>query len=76
MLKRMVAIASLLLVALSGATAPLRVSLPPLMGAVPVALGAAWGMFAEEGVEVQLLPLASQRDRLVPSCSRLRCPVK
>ena len=65
MLKRIVAIVFLLLVALSGVAGPLRVSLPPLMGAVPVALGAAWGMFAEEGVEVQLLPLASQRDRLM-----------
>ena len=65
MLQKMLAIISSLLVTSSGVAAPLRVSLPPLMGAVPVALGAAWGMFAEEGVEIQLLPLASQRDRLV-----------
>lgn len=43
----------------------LRVSLPPLMGAVPVALGVTWGVFQEEGVEVQLVPLPAQRDRMV-----------
>jgi len=63
--KRMFVIVVSLLVGAGGAAAPLRVSLPPLMGAVPVALGVTWGMFAEEGVEIQLLPLASQRDRIV-----------
>ncbi|MGC9530235.1 MAG: ABC transporter substrate-binding protein [Candidatus Bipolaricaulaceae bacterium] len=45
--------------------APLRVSLPPLLGSVPIALGNTWRAFAEQGVEVELVPLASQRDRLV-----------
>ncbi|HAF71237.1 MAG: Sulfonate/nitrate/taurine transport system substrate-binding protein [Acetothermia bacterium 64_32] len=65
MLKRMLAAFFFLLVGAGGGAAPLRISLPPLLGAVPVALGVAWEMFEEEGVEVKLIPLASQRDRLV-----------
>ncbi len=45
--------------------APLRVSLPPAFGAVPVVMGVTWGLFQEEGVEVQLIPLPSQRDRML-----------
>jgi len=58
-------IAFFLSLALSVVASPLKISLPPLMGAVPVALGVAWDMFGEEGVDVELVPLASQRDRLV-----------
>lgn len=42
----------------------MRISLPPLLGAVPVALADSWGVFSELGVEVTLVPLASQRDRM------------
>jgi NitT/TauT family transport system substrate-binding protein len=36
-----------------------------MFGAVPVALGVAWGTFQEEGVEVELVPLPSGRDRVL-----------
>ncbi|MFH1609647.1 MAG: hypothetical protein ABID40_03365 [Candidatus Bipolaricaulota bacterium] len=45
--------------------APLKVSLPPLFGAVPIVMGVTWGLFQEEGVEVELVPLPSQRDRMI-----------
>lgn len=53
--------------------APLKVSLPPSFGAVPVVMaaspsvsgGVTWGLFQEEGVEVELVPLPSQRDRML-----------
>lgn len=45
--------------------APIRVSLPPMFGAVPVVMGVTWGLFQEEGVEVELVPLPSQRDRML-----------
>jgi len=35
------------------------------LGAVPIVMGVAWGFFAEEGVEVELVPLPSQRDRML-----------
>lgn len=41
----------------------LRVSLPPSFGAIPVVMGVTWGLFAEEGVEVELVPLPSSADR-------------
>ncbi len=46
--------------------APLRVSVPPLFGSVPVILasGEGWGLFSEEGLEVALEPLPSQTARL------------
>lgn len=44
---------------------PLRVSLPPLLGALPVAVAQRLGLFAEQGLEVQLVPLPSQRDRIL-----------
>lgn len=50
---------------LGGAGAALRVSLPPSFGAVPIVLSAAWNLFAEEGVEVEMVPLPAQRDRLL-----------
>ncbi len=42
-----------------------RVSLPPLLGALPVAVAQKLGLFAEQGLEVQLVPLPSQRDRIL-----------
>ncbi|QAA76929.1 MAG: hypothetical protein BIP78_1163 [Candidatus Bipolaricaulis sibiricus] len=45
--------------------APLRVSLPPALGAVPVVMASAWDLFREEGIEIELIPLPSQRDRLL-----------
>ncbi len=35
------------------------------MGAVAVVMGVAWGEFEEEGVQVELVPLPSSRDRLL-----------
>ncbi len=45
---------------------PLRVSVPPLFGSVPVILASrdGWGLFAEEGLDVTLIPLSSQSDRM------------
>lgn len=45
--------------------APLRVSLPPALGAIPIVMAQTWGHFAEEGVTVELVPLPSQRDRML-----------
>lgn len=45
--------------------APLRVSLPPLLGALPVAVAQKLDLFADQGLEVQLVPLPSQRDRIL-----------
>ncbi len=50
---------------LSGFASSLKVSLPPATGAVPIVMGVAWGLFSEEGVAVELVPLPSQRDRLL-----------
>ncbi len=46
--------------------APLRISVPPLLGAVPVVLGSedGWGLFAQAGLETTLVPLPSQRARM------------
>jgi len=45
---------------------PLRVSVPPLFGSVPVILASedGWGLFADEDLEVRLIPLSSQSDRM------------
>lgn len=45
--------------------APVRVSLPPLPGALPVAVAQRLDLFSQEGLEVQLVPLPSQRDRIL-----------
>ena len=44
---------------------PIRVSLPPLLGALPVAMAQRLGLFSEEGLEIELVPLPSQRDRIL-----------
>ena len=45
--------------------APIRVSLPPILGALPVAVAQKLDLFGEQGLEVQLVPLPSQRDRVL-----------
>lgn len=45
--------------------APIRVSLPPMLGSLPVAVAQRLGLFSERALEVQLVPLPSQRDRLL-----------
>jgi len=44
--------------------APLRVALPPDMGSVPVILAYEWGLFDAMGLDVEIIPLSSQDDRL------------
>ncbi|MCX7750254.1 MAG: hypothetical protein N2320_01605 [Candidatus Bipolaricaulota bacterium] len=58
-------LAVLAAVSLSGVSSSLKVSLPPATGAVPIVMGVAWGLFRGEGVTVELVPLPSQRDRLL-----------
>ncbi len=41
----------------------LRVSLPPVMGAVPIALAHNWGLFAKHGVDVQVVGLSDNQAR-------------
>lgn len=45
--------------------ASLKVSVPPALGAVPIVMATAWDLYREEGVHVELVPLPSQRDRLL-----------
>lgn len=54
-----------LAVSISVCAAPVRVSLPPLLGALPVALAQRTGLFAAHGLDVELVPLPSQRDRIL-----------
>jgi len=42
----------------------IRVSLSPILGSAPVLYAREWGLFAERGLEVELVPLAAQRDRI------------
>ncbi|NOX45286.1 MAG: ABC transporter substrate-binding protein [Caldiserica bacterium] len=42
----------------------MRVSLTPILGSAPVLYAVEWGTFAAEGLQVELIPLASQRDRI------------
>lgn len=55
----------ILIVSVSVLASPLRVSLPPLLGALPVAVAHKLGLFEGQGLEVQLVPLPSQRDRIL-----------
>lgn len=41
----------------------IRVSLSPILGSAPVLYAESWGLFTEEGVEVEIIPLASRMDR-------------
>ncbi len=63
--KKLFTLAITLLLGIGALAGGLRISLPPGMGAVPVALASYWGLFEEEGVDVALVPLPAQRDRLV-----------
>lgn len=42
----------------------LRISLPPEMGALPLAFGHDWGVFIEHGVDLQLVPMADKHSRV------------
>ncbi len=55
-----------LLMSVTAVASTLRVSVPPLFGSVPVILASedGWGLFAEEGLDVTLVPLPSQSARL------------
>ncbi len=64
MRKLSLVLAFLLLAAAGVLPQPLRISLTPILGSAPVLFGVEWGFFAREGLEVELIPLASQRDRL------------
>lgn len=57
----------LLILAISASVlaSPIRVSLPPFLGALPVAVAQKLGLFEDQGLEVQLVPLPSQRDRIL-----------
>ncbi len=46
-----------------GDTVQLRVSLPPVMGSVPIALASNWGLFAKHGVDVQVIGLSDNQAR-------------
>ncbi|MCS7240513.1 MAG: hypothetical protein NZ651_04635 [Candidatus Bipolaricaulota bacterium] len=54
-----------LAVSIGVCAAPVRVSLPPLLGALPIALAQRTGLFAAHDLEVELVPLPSQRDRIL-----------
>ncbi len=43
----------------------IRVTPAPILGSAPIIFAEEWGLFAEEGVEISIVPLASQRDRLM-----------
>lgn len=42
----------------------LRISLPPDIGALPIAFGQDWGLFTEHGVDLQIIPLADKQSRV------------
>ncbi len=46
-----------------GEAVQLRVSLPPVMGSVPIALANSWGLFAKHGVNVQVIGLSDNQAR-------------
>ena len=52
------------LIAVSVTAETVRVSLTPILGSAPVLYAVEWGTFAAEGLQVELIPLASQRDRI------------
>lgn len=55
-------LAGLTLIA-QGKAVQLRVSLPPIMGSVPIALADSWGLFAKHGVDVQVIGLSDNQAR-------------
>jgi ABC-type nitrate/sulfonate/bicarbonate transport system substrate-binding protein len=46
----------------AGAT-PLRISLPPVLEALPIAFAEAWGMFDEAGVDVEVVGITDNQER-------------
>jgi len=53
-------------VAAAGETLPaLRFSLPPVLEALPVAFADAWGLFAEHGVDVELIGITDNQQRSI-----------
>ena len=64
MRKLSLVLAFLLFAAIDVLPQPLRISLTPILGSAPVLFGVEWGFFADAGLEVELVPLASQRDRI------------
>lgn len=53
----------LILSSVAIAAQPLRIALPPALGSVPVILAQEWGLFEAMGVDVEIVPLASEHDR-------------
>lgn len=52
------------LISMGTLTEGLRISLSPVLGSTPVLFAKGWGLFSAQGLQVELVPLASQRDRL------------
>ncbi len=63
-MRKLYSVLTFLLVIALGALAGerLRISLAPILGSAPVLYGMKWGYFREEGVDLQIVPLASKRD--------------
>ncbi len=59
----LVAACFLVLFAFSAQGDSLRISLAPVMGSVPIALADAWDLFAENGVDVDLIGLSDNHSR-------------
>jgi NitT/TauT family transport system substrate-binding protein len=54
----------ILTIAVMGETLPtLRFSLPPVLEALPIAFAEAWGLFAEHGVDVELVGITDNQQR-------------
>lgn len=63
--RRVVLLCTLLVagtVCTAGAT-PLRISLPPVLEALPIAFAEAWGMFDEAGINVDVVGITDSQDR-------------
>jgi ABC-type nitrate/sulfonate/bicarbonate transport system substrate-binding protein len=63
-MRTLTVLAGVALVSIVSVASPLRVSLPPVLGAIPVVAATAWDLFRAEGIEVELVPLPGQRDRI------------
>jgi len=50
-------------IAFSAPATELRVSLPPIMGSLPIALANGWGLFPKHGVDVQVIGLSDDQAR-------------
>jgi len=54
---------SFTLLAFSEPSGQLRVSLPPVMGSLPIALANGWGLFPKHGVDVEVIGLSDNQAR-------------